>query len=76
MRVLVIETFTAYPDGLTLAHFEEGAIIEVTDAGEIGVDGEAVAITAEFAAMLEAKGLVAVDPPAADGAAGEEEDDR
>lgn len=76
MRVLVLETFTAYPDGRTLARFGEGETIEVTDAAEIGVDGEAVAITAEFAAMLEAKGLVAADQPAADGAAGEEEADR
>lgn len=61
MRALVLETFTAYPDGHTLARFGEGATVAVADAAEIGAGGEAVAITADYAAMLEAKGLVAVD---------------
>lgn len=61
--LIVAESFSAYPEGALVA-FPAGTVLAVAEAFAVDAEGLPSAVTAEFAAMLEAKSLAAADAPA------------
>lgn len=62
-KLVVSTTFDAYPDG-RLDRFDAGDEIAIAEAFSFDpVTGVCDAVTGEFAALIEAKGLGMISPP-------------